>query len=393
MKFVILNQGIGPHQAAFADEVFKILGNNFVFIEFGGKKLQYGSADNIIQGVDYYKERPYILRMNESDDNRKRAIELIEKADALRTGGEPLEMTRQRIIDGKLTFRSSERIFKMPIWRYRPNYLWYLYKMFALPSNPNYRFLCQSAYLSQDLKPFVDIERKCYKFAYFTQIPQLKIDDVIRNKKHDKIQIVYCSRFIDWKHPELAIALAENLLKSGRPNFEIKMIGANTTPLWKEMKSLIEKKSLQNHVILTGGISNTEVLSTMRGSNIFIFTSDRNEGWGAVLNEAMGTGCACVASHEIGSVPYLLRHQENGLIFESRSVDSLFENVIKLYDNPTLCEQYGKRAYETITTDWSAKLAAERLVSLSESILLGKEIEFTDGPCSKALPFNHKELL
>ena len=390
MFFVNLNAKMGLHQIALADSMYEILGEKFVFVEFNQTVSQYGS--NVDSSKNLVLERPYIHRMWESDEARKKGIQLIEKADVMRTGGEPLDLTTGRIKKGKLTFRSSERIFKIPIWRYRPNYLWHLYKMFALQSNPNYRFLCQSAYLSEDLKRFVDVERKCYKFAYFTQIPQLNIDDVLRNKKHDKIQIVYCSRFIDWKHPELAIALAENLLKSGRPNFEIKMIGANTTPLWKEIKSLIEKKSLQKYVILTGGIPNTEVLSAMRESNILIFTSDRNEGWGAVLNEAMGAGCACIASHEIGSVPYLLKHQENGLIFKSCSDDSLFENVIKLYDNPTLCEQYGKRAYETITTDWSAKVAAQRLVSLSESILKGKEIEFSDGPCSKAIPFNQNEL-
>lgn len=391
MFFVNLNAKMGIHQSALADAMYEILGEDFKFVEFGQKGFQYGSFTGPDKNTNF--ERPYIIRMWESEEAKKQGLKLIEQANVMRTGGEPLELTTHRIKNGKLTFCSSERIFKLPVLRYRPNYLWHLYKRFVSLSNPNYRFLCQSAYLSNDLRHFVDVEKKCYKFAYFTQIPQLDIDEVIRNKKQDKIHFVSCCRFIDWKHPELAIALAEKLLTSGRTNFDIKMIGADTTPLWREMKSLVEKKSLQKHVILTGGIPNTEVLSAMRESSIFIFTSDRNEGWGAVLNEAMGAGCACVASHEIGSVPYLLRHQENGLIFESRSVDSLFENVIKLYDNPTLCEQYGKRAYETITTDWSAKLAAERLVSLSESILLGKEIEFTDGPCSKALPFNHKELL
>lgn len=389
MLFVNLNQGIGLHQATLADALHRVLGKDYVFIEFGRNgQGQYGSYKGSSIGVDYYKDRPYILKMYESEENARLAKELLAKADVVRTGGEPLELTRQRILDGKLTFRSSERIFKRPIWRYRPNYLWHLYKMFLSISHPNYRFLCQSAYLSKDLKPFVDVESKCYKFAYFTQIPQLDIEEVFRGRKQEIIKIAYCSRFIDWKHPELAIALAEKLLKSGRTNFEIKMIGADSTPLWHKMKLLIEKKLLQHHVILTGGIPNTKVLSTMRESNIFIFTSDRNEGWGAVLNEAMGAGCACVASHEIGAVPYLLRHRENGLIFESCSAESLFENVVKLYDNPVLCNQYGKRAYETITTNWSAKTAAQRLITLSESILRGKEVEFEEGPCSKALPVN-----
>ena len=74
------------------------------------------------------------------------------------------------------------------------------------------------------------------------------------------------------------------------------------------------------------------------------------------------------------------------MIFRSYSVDSLFEKVAYLYDNSDECSRMGKNAYQTITTEWSAQTAAQRLVQLSESILAGKEISFEDGPCSKAYP-------
>ena len=49
----------------------------------------------------------------------------------------------------------------------------------------------------------------------------------------------------------------------------------------------------------------------MEKSEIFLFTSDKGEGWGAVLNESMNSACAVVASHAIGSVPFLLKDGEN----------------------------------------------------------------------------------
>ena len=36
------------------------------------------------------------------------------------------------------------------------------------------------------------------------------------------------------------------------------------------------------------------------------------EGWGAVVNEAMNSGCAVVADHMIGAAPWLIRQGENG---------------------------------------------------------------------------------
>ena len=50
MLFVNLNAGIGPHQAALADALYEILGDNYVFIEFGRKQLQYGTFRDMGKG-------------------------------------------------------------------------------------------------------------------------------------------------------------------------------------------------------------------------------------------------------------------------------------------------------------------------------------------------------
>lgn len=394
MLFVNLNQGIGAHQAALADALYRVLGQDYVFIEFGRKgQGQYGSFKGSSKGVDYYRDRPYILKMYESEENARLAKELLAKADVVRTGGEPQELIRQRLIDKKLTFRSAERTFKGPLWKdvYR---FFGLYKEYVKYANPNYRVLCQSAYKANDMQ-FCGgaYKERCYKFAYFTQIPQLDIEQILGNRRKDKLIITWCARFISLKHPELPLKLAKKLIASRRDNFEIQMIGANTTPLWHKIKQQIETEGLSKHVILTGGIPNTEVLERMRNSHVFLFTSNRREGWGAVLNEAMGSGCACIASHEIGSVPFLLKHKQNGLIFKSCSADSLYENVAYLYDNPSQVDAFGRNAYQRITTEWSAQNAAGRLVKLSESILSGHEIEFEDGPCSKAYPISANKLI
>ena len=43
--------------------------------------------------------------------------------------------------------------------------------------------------------------------------------------------------------------------------------------------------------------------------------SGRKEGWGAVVNEAMSSGCAVVADAEAGSVPYLIENSKDGFIY------------------------------------------------------------------------------
>ena len=71
----------------------------------------------------------------------------------------------------------------------------------------------------------------------------------------------------------------------------------------------------------------------MRVSHNFIFTSDRGEGWGVVLSEAMANGCTVVASNKIGAAPFLVKHKKNGLLFQSGSIKSLYKAVKFIIEN------------------------------------------------------------
>ena len=133
-------------------------------------------------------------------------------------------------------------------------------------------------------------------------------------------------------------------------------------------------------------MSPEEVRKHMEESEIFLFTSDRNEGWGAVLNEAMNSGCAVVASHAIGSVPYLIENKSNGLIYKDGDKDDLYIKVKYLLDFSQKRMKIGHAAYLTILNDWNAVKAAERVLTLSKTILNGEKSPdiFTSGICSKA---------
>ena len=120
----------------------------------------------------------------------------------------------------------------------------------------------------------------------------------------------------------------------------------------------------------------------MRQNEIFLFTSDKNEGWGAVLNESMNDGCAVVANKAIGSAPYLIQDGKNGLMYK-KNVNDLYEKVKLLLDNPHLRKKLGEKAYQTLATTWNGDEAAKRLLQLIEDINESKRSRFEDGPCSK----------
>ena len=100
----------------------------------------------------------------------------------------------------------------------------------------------------------------------------------------------------------------------------------------------------------------------MEEANIFISTSNFMEGWGAVINEAMSCGCAVVASHAVGSVPYLIEHKKNGLIYQSGNNGDLYHKVRRLINHSKLQTIYGTKAYDTMVHTWNPEVAASLLI-------------------------------
>jgi len=138
---------------------------------------------------------------------------------------------------------------------------------------------------------------------------------------------------------------------------------------------------------LAGYKAPEEVRACMEKADIYLITSDRQEGWGAVANEAMNSGCAVVSNHMIGAAPYLINQGENGYMYSDGSLEELSGTVSILLDSDKLREDIGRAAYDTITTEWNAEVAADRVMSIAEDILQGKPVgyKWMSGPGSEAV--------
>ena len=245
--------------------------------------------------------------------------------------------------------------------------------------------LCASAYTAGDYAKFCLFHDRCYKWGYFPEtIRYPSIDDLIDRK--EKATILWCGRFLDWKHPDDAIEVAKRLREAGCC-FKIEMIG--TGEMERQLKrQASEAGLLDENVRFLGAMSPEAVRRHMESAGICLFTSDRQEGWGAVLNEAMNSGCAVVASDAAGATPYLVNDGVNGSVYHSGNIQELYEKVRRLLENTTMRYSFGKAAYQTITELWNAEVAAKRFLQLSQALLNGTDASglFANGPCSPARP-------
>lgn len=371
MNIVFFSNYFNHHQKPFSDAMQNIAEGAYTFVETSEM-----SEERKAIGYGGEQKPSYVVHYDHIDRKQKKTL---EDADVIIFGRCPEKVLHRAKRKGKLIFRYSERPLKNgpePL-KYLPRFFkWHLRN---LSRRPIY-LLCASAFTASDYARLGLFKDRAFKWGYFPETRRYAdIDRVMEEKA--KQQILWCGRFLELKHPDDVIRAAKRLKDDGYA-FELNFIG--TGELQEQMGQLIAELGLAQEVHLLGPVSPAQVREQMDSAGIYVFSSDKQEGWGAVLNESMNSGCAVVASDAIGSVPFLVKDGENGMIYPSGNVDMLYEKLKYLLDHPAEQDRLGKAAYETIIREWNAETAAERLRMLSGKILSGeKKLDlFADGPCS-----------
>lgn len=373
MTIVFLSNYFNHHQAFLCENLNTLTNGNFYFIGTEPMSDERKKLGWEISSFPKYVKNAYINK-----ETTNICKKLINDADVVIIGSAPSKFIRERLSKGKLTFRYSERLLKK---KNLLRIIGYTLKTWITNGwHKSFYLLCASAYTASDYHRMFSFRNKCFKWGYF---PETKIYDDIKTVilKKSTFSILWVARLIEWKHPEVPIKIVKRLKDSG---YRVNLSIIGNGPLQTRIENMIEELDLKNEVHLLGALKPTEVRKYMEKSEIFLFTSDRNEGWGAVLNEAMNSGCAVVASHKIGSVPYLINDKENGLIYKDGDLQDLYTKTKLLLDKKNLQVSLGIRAYETIVNLWSPQNAAKRLIQLIEEINKNNDTPFVTGPCSKA---------
>lgn len=374
-KVVFVSNFFNHHQKSFCEAMYNLTGDGFKFIETDKITIE---RKNLGWGEKVFPS--YVVVENDYRSNIFKYQKLINNADIVIIGSAPETLVEKRKKENKLIFRYSERALKKGLEPLK--YPFRLIKWNLKNRSNNIYMLCASAYTSVDYGKFFLFRNKCYKWGYFPKVFKYEnIEEIIKNKK--KNSILWVGRFLDWKHPELVIKIAERL-KEENYNFNLNIIG--TGEMEENLKKMTKLKNLEKDITFLGSMNPVEVRRNMLESEIFLFTSDRNEGWGAVLNESLNSGCAVVASHAIGSVPFLLENKKNGLIYKDGDFEDFYKQVKILLNNKELRYKLSKNAYLTMIEMWNSENAAKRLIELAQTILNGEENPdvFETGICSKA---------
>lgn len=390
-KFVFISNYLNHHQIPFCNAMYQLLSEDFVFIEteaMDKERVEMGWEQQLqVPYLKKYYEEPLLCR------------ELTASAKVVLFGGSDEESyIYDRLKSGKPVIRYSERLYKTGQWKaVSPRGLKKKYHDHTYYRKQPVYLLCAGAYVPSDFHLVGAYPGKMLKWGYFPETKCYDVPRLIQEKRQGSI--LWAARFLDWKHPELPLMTAAYLKEKGH-SFHMDIVGGGV--MENDIHRLAESLQLQDVVTLHGFCPPKQVRAMMEKSDIYLATSDREEGWGAVINEAMNSGCAVVGSSMMGAVPYLIRHGENGMIYRDGSRQMLFQMTENLLKDRELCHRLGRNALHTITEEWNAEEAAKRLLGfcvrihfLDAADLSGPvdwEITPVSGPVSEAPVISERKM-
>lgn len=377
LKLTLVLPALGLHQLALSNRLYELIGEGFAFV--ATQKITSGRF-----GLDYdtlSDNYPYVIKAYNSTQENDLAKNTILQSDIIILGSSPIEyynMAREN--KDALILVYSERLFKKSsLRRFIPSIRNKITRQFFF-GRKDVVAICSSAYLPKDLDFFKE-NITTLKWGYFPQINEFKINDrkYFVNKK---VNLLWAGRYIDWKRPFDALKLAI-LLKNDGIDFKLNFIGNGA--LYNKLQKYISNHNLDGYVKLNREVTTAQLFEKMKESDIFLFTSNFQEGWGAVLNEAMNAGCACICSHAPGSVPFIIENNNNGLIYRCGDIQELYQKTLNLINNKDLIMSLGNNAYLTILNEWNHTIASKRLIDLAQRFKeTGELVYYKDGILSQA---------
>jgi len=367
IRFVLVSNFINHHQIPFCNAMEELTQGSFAFIQTSPMTTERKS-------MGWETQLPsYVVLAYENKDH---AMQLIMDAEVVIFGGaEDESYITPRLQAGKKVFRYSERIYREGQWKaISPRGLRRKYLDHTRYRNKDVSLLCAGAYVPSDFHIIRAYPDKMYRFGYF---PELRVYDDLDSlmAKKDPISLLWVARFIPLKHPELAVETARYLKEKGIP-FHLTMIGDGECK--ESTVARAKSYGLEEDITFAGFMKPDKVRDAMEQAAVFLMTSNFEEGWGAVVNEAMNSGCAVVANVDIGSVPFLIHHGKSGMAYNGKQ--ELFSYTEKLLADQSLREEMGRNGYQRIRDLWNPTVAAKRLIETCDT---GKFYE-DDGPLSKA---------
>lgn len=211
-----------------------------------------------------------------------------------------------------------------------------------LKNNP---FLCKLIFKNSfiNVSPSIYLLESFKAFGYknVVFIPNtIEIENYkFQEKSYDKIALLWVRSFSKIYNPKMAIYVLNELLKQGY-NASLCMVGPDSDGSLAEVKALAVELNLE--VRFTGKLTKEEWIEHSEDYNIFINTTNFDNMPVSVI-EAMALGLPIISTN-VGGIPYLISHGDDGLLVAPDSTTQMSEAIIDIYRKKDLRQKLIRNA-------------------------------------------------
>lgn len=177
-------------------------------------------------------------------------------------------------------------------------------------------------------------------------------------------KIILCAGTLGPRKGQPYLARAFAKIAAGFPEWKLVFIGrpgdAQTTA---ELEELLRGPALRDHAEWRSACSDAELREWLAGAEIFAMPS-MHEGLGLSLQEALYSGCACLATR-IGGIPDLIQEGDNGILVERANVEEMSNALKQLMSDDALRVRLRARARASVL---EKGMTAPRMVARHEEL-------------------------
>jgi glycosyltransferase involved in cell wall biosynthesis len=164
--------------------------------------------------------------------------------------------------------------------------------------------------------------------------------------------------------PDLVAAVAH----LGRPEVRLRIAGPLADPASVDrVRRVAAQHELAERVVLTGALSQAEMLEEYRRAEILLLAS-REETSPLVIAQAMACGLPVVAS-AAGGVPHMVRDGETALLFPFGDVRACADRIRRLLDEPDRRERMATQARVEARRRFHPEAVAAQTVAVYREML------------------------
>ena len=215
--------------------------------------------------------------------------------------------------------------------------------------------------VNQNLKLWAEQKMHFKNVVYLPNFPS-KENDVLKNTDLKGIKgkrIVSLANLRVQKNHFLLLEVAKKVQIS-HPEWTFHLVGKDFEDGYsKKIKSLISEFNLEKKVFLYG--SRPEIKYILEQSTIAVLTS-QSEGLPVALLE-YGWYAKPIVVTNVGEIPLLIQNGSNGFMVETGKTQLFYDSLVKLMDDETLQNDFGKALQLTINTDYSEKSVIDKYLS------------------------------